>query len=268
MNAPVIRTANFTSEAGRWYDEHGQLVLEVPSADGSKMVKPDIRHARKLRLFPGTSSVLREAAMPPNLLKWHKKEAAMAALTFPRDPAWTEEDYFDRLIADAEETARKAREAGTAIHTAIQSHFQGREVDPLYRRYVDGALETLTNCFGECEWVAEEARTNPRLGVGTKTDLHSACGRFLVEWKGAEGTEAALLSRPLYDSHHMQLAAEAEILGLHKARRFIGYISRNHPGVVVLAESHKRQHARGLALFNAYLNVWIVRNEYDPRIAA
>ena len=46
-------------EGSHWYTRTGEAVYQVPSADGKRMIEPDLRHARKLGLVPGVIAPLR-----------------------------------------------------------------------------------------------------------------------------------------------------------------------------------------------------------------
>ncbi|MBM3493296.1 MAG: hypothetical protein FJX72_03080, partial [Armatimonadetes bacterium] len=83
MTIDKVRTATHVAEGGHWYTSDGQQVVTVPSADGKKEVKPDIRHARKLDLAPGVTSVIR-CADRPELTLWKQRQAIASALTLPR----------------------------------------------------------------------------------------------------------------------------------------------------------------------------------------
>ena len=81
MSTPQI----FASESTRFYTRDGQTADEVPSADGKKMVKTTITHARKLGLLPGYSNIIKRLAMP-QLEAWKIENALRVSLANPIAP--------------------------------------------------------------------------------------------------------------------------------------------------------------------------------------
>src|SRR5690242_3974768 len=65
------------AESVHAYDRQGNPVYEVPSADGKKMIPPDIRHFRKFNLLPGFSAVEKVMAAP-GLERWKRRQAVLA----------------------------------------------------------------------------------------------------------------------------------------------------------------------------------------------
>ena len=120
-----------------WY--HPQtldLVEQVPNAKGDKMVKPDIRHARKLGLLCSITSIEKDVyGLSRGLLDY--KENCMATAAVANAPAAEdyEEDgtlkreYLDRIRGIAGEMAAEAREKGNEIHSWIAA-FLERAVMP------------------------------------------------------------------------------------------------------------------------------------------
>src|SRR5262245_24230714 len=107
------------SEGGHFYYRDGVPCYQVQSADGKKMVDTDIRHARKLGLVPGVTSII-NCADKPGLNLWKIEQAILASLTLPRRPHEPEREYLKRVFEDSGEQAKQAAERGTAIHAAVQ----------------------------------------------------------------------------------------------------------------------------------------------------
>ncbi len=248
------------SESGHWYAPDGTPVYEVMGA--GKMVKPDIRHARKLNLFPGVTTIIRCAAAP-GLERWKVEQGIMAALTLPRADGESAESLLARIREDAEAQAKKARETGTKIHAAIQGHYEGQPPDEDLYDFVTGVVELLRQNFGEQRWVPEKPVAHP-LGFGTKSDLHAP--QIVLDFKGTEGDAIALAKLKTWDEHHMQLGATREALGMPKAECGIVYVSRTHPGVARLVRVDEPELKSGWAMFRSLHAYWCEKNKHWPAV--
>src|SRR5690348_5494109 len=95
-----ITPAAVPTEGGHWYDRAGNMVETVTGANGQQ-VKPDLRHARKLGLLPGVTSVIKVQAAP-GLVNWLVDQALMAALTLPRIEGESLDDFKARAKRDSQ----------------------------------------------------------------------------------------------------------------------------------------------------------------------
>lgn len=257
------------SESGHFYAPDGTPVYEVMGAKGQK-VKPDIRHARKLNLFPGVTTIIRCAAAP-GLERWKIDQGILAALTLPRKENESAESLLARIREDAEAQAKKARDDGTRIHAAIQGHYEGEPPDVEMLPHVQGVVETIRQNFGERYWVAEMAVAH-ELGFGTKADLSADDeGGVVLDFKGAEGDKDQLATLKTWTEHHMQLAATRQARQLPKAECAIVYVSRTHPGVCRVLRVDEEDLRSGWAMFRFLHGYWCEKNKHWPcaqRIAA
>ena len=254
-------TTGRAAESTHWYNRQGQAVYEVPSADGRKMVTPDIRHARKMNLVPGVTAVIGCAARP-QLTIWLMKQAVMAALTLTRRPHEPEPEYLSRVIDDANEQSKQAADEGTRIHTAIECYYSGRDYDPKYQLHVMGVVDCLNRSYGaDTEWIAEESFACP-LGFGSKIDLRARNKRIIVDIKGKDFVEPpGKGERMAYDEHCMQLAAYDTAKGDSHACANL-FVSRNAPGLCHLHQWDATELNRGWEMFAAMLSYWQVKNKY------
>ena len=255
------------SESGHFYYPDGTPCYEVVGAKGQK-IKPDIRHARKLGLFPGVTSVMRCAAAP-GLENWKQQQVLMAALTLPRIEGETSEQLCARIMADSGEQARQARDKGTAIHAAIQGHYEGKPPSEEMWPYVQGVVATIRENCGALPWLAELACANP-LGYGTKSDLHApdadcAWAGTVLDFKGSDFTAEEAPKLKTWDEHAMQLAATREALVLPDARCAIVYASRKVPGLCRLIWIDEQDLRRGWTMFQALLAFWQAKNNCYPQ---
>ena len=108
------------SESNHWYDKNGQPAYTVEAKDGTQR-PTTLRDARKLGLVPSVTTILKVAAKP-GLQAWMDKQLLMAALTLPRKPDESEDEYIDRIVQDSKEQGRRAAQHGTDIHAAIHSY--------------------------------------------------------------------------------------------------------------------------------------------------
>lgn len=251
------------SEQGHWYrplpNGGAEPVYEVMGAKG--MVKPDIRHARKLGLYPGCTTIIKCAAAP-GLVRWQVEQGIMSALTLPRTGKETHDELLAMIREDAEAQARKAREDGTKGHAAIQGHFEGTPPDEEWWPMVQGVLECLRQNFGEQKWIAEKPVSHP-LGFGTKSDLHCPSVATL-DFKGVDGDKAALARLKTWESHHMQLAATGKALAEERGAHGIIYFSRTHPGECRLVLVDQSDLDDGWEMFCGLHRFWSAKNRYWP----
>jgi hypothetical protein len=247
------------SESGHWYDRDGTPRYEIEAKDGS-MRAATLRDARKFGWYPGVTSIIKCAAAP-GIEKYKEKQVLMAALTMPRDVEWSEQMLSARIMADAGEHAKKAREWGTNFHAAIQGHYEGKAPSGEWWECVKGVAELLRQNCGMQPWVAEKPCAHPS-GFGTKADLHTPC--YLLDFKGKEFTKETIGELKTWDEHAMQLAATRKALGLPQAECGIVYVSRVDPGLCRLIRVEEPELIKGWEMFQALLAYWKASKGYYP----
>jgi len=255
----AVKVAKHAGESkGHWYTKEGHQISQVMKVDGSGYTKCTLTHARKLDLAPGCTTIV-DCADKPALTLWLQRQAILSALTLPIRDNETEAQWLERVELDMGETARKAAEAGSAIHAAVQSFISRESYDPIYEPHVRGATDELQRVLGVHAWRAEQSVVS-RLGVATKIDMLSDA--WILNWKTKDGDQAALSKLALYDDHAMQSAFELSCLTPRRAA--IGFISRTHPGVTRIVEIPQKDLVRGMAMFKALLLFWQARTNYKP----
>ena len=261
-----MEAAKHIKEAGHWYDKDGNQIATVRDATNTRDITPDVRHARKLDLGPGITSIIGCADKPP-LRRWEKEQAILAALTLPRLEAESEKAWLGRVWQDMGEQAKKAAEEGTRIHAAIQGFFQKEPVPEGYGKHVLGVAEALYVACGTQEWRSEVGCAS-HLGYGTKADLCSDA--WLIDFKGKEGDKAAFDRLETYDEHAMQLAATIVALQgegstmPEDSRAGICFVSRTEPGLARIIEVPHDALERGMYMFKGLLTYWQVKNRHRP----
>lgn len=244
--------------SGHWYAQTGELVLAVPGAKGGS-VKPDLRHARKLQLAPGCTTIIK-AANRDGLNVWREKQVLMAALTLTRLADETDDEFIARVMADSAMQAEKAAEKGTEIHARIEHGINLDSEDP----WVVAAQEQLGTHYPyavehglwrtECPCVSV-------LGYATKSDLSLNSGKgVVIDVKTKDGD---LSEARLYDEHLMQLGATRAALKLPNAECGILFVGReNADAWYVVATEEEVQ--RGFRMFLSLLKYWQEKNKYRP----
>ena len=236
------------SEAGHWYDKDGKPCYEVPYADPSKGTRPaTLGDAKKLGLYPGATTIIREAAKP-GLERWKQEQILLAALTLPKIEGEAEQDYIARIIRDSQEQGKQAAAKGTEIHAAIEADQTTGE----YSDFVLAAIAQLADWMPQAVWTAEQSFSHP-LGFGGKVDDHTTDA--LVDYKS---TDKPLEGLKLWDEHAQQLAAYREGLGYPTARCAIVYVSRLKPEARLI-EIPEKDLQRGWDMFQALLSYFYAR---------
>lgn len=253
-------------ESTHWYRPVRQLsagcweaepVMQLPGTRGS-IITPDIRHARKLGLFPGVTSVIK-CASAPSLESWKQRQVLMAALTLSRMDGETDDAFCSRIMSDAGDQAARAAERGTAVHAAIQDFFSTGEVQPGFA----GVLRAVTDCLQEVApdggpWRSELCGVSEQ-GWGTKVDLvNETC---LLDIKTKDGDLADVT---LGDEHRMQLWAGGQTCG-GRDRYGILFVSRTHDGAKLVMATDTDV-ARGRDLFLPLVAYWQAKNRHTPMV--
>jgi hypothetical protein len=248
------------SETTHWYDREGKPCYTVIGKNGKER-PTTLRDAREHGWLPSVTSIIK-CASSFGLERYKLDQMMMSALTLPRKPGSTEEDWLNRVRIDSGEHARKASERGTAIHAAIQDFYETRTIG-LAHQYYDHVMAVSRVVDGlpgaSWSWEAEQSFGHP-LGYGGKTDLSNSAG--VIDVKTKEFDESIKLDT--YDSHWMQLAAYREGLGMPQARCAICYVSVNNPGLARLIELDEIQLRKGWGMFRGLLEYWKHRANYDP----
>lgn len=254
------------AEWGHWYDRDGKPVYEMLAANGSGMRPVTLRDARKLGYLPGVSGVMNCAAKDA-LTRWKVKQGILAAMTLPRIPGEPDDDFIERVIRDSQEQARKAAERGSAIHAAIQSHYEGEVPDPEYWHFIPPVVAKVGEWSGVATgWKAEHSFAHPA-GYGGKVDLFSDC---VIDFKTKEFSQQDVDGGKQFawDEQCIQLAAYREGLKMPAARCANVFVSVNNPGLVVVSEWSEPELQRGWKMFQGLLAYWKAARKYDSEFAS
>lgn len=247
------------SESQHWYTRDGKPAYTVKSRDGTDR-PATLRDARKIGLVPSVTTIIGCCAKP-GLERWKLEQMMHAALTLPRGPEEPEADWISRVWTDSKETAKKAAERGTAIHAAIQGHYEGEKTDPALALHIEAAVRAV-NEWALVDWRAERSFAC-RMGFGGKVDLSSyeeGTGHVL-DFKTKEfGPDADLKT---WDEHAMQLAAYREGLAYPDADCAIVYVSTTHPGLARLIQIPPDDLRKGWQMFCGLLDYWKAKTGFE-----
>lgn len=242
-----------------WYKkEDGSPFYTIIGTNGKER-NVTLRDARKLKnIVPSVTTILKESARP-GLNLWIQNQVLLAALTLPRIDNETEAEWIVRIMDDSKQTAIKAAERGTQIHTWIQQGFEGKLTigDDGYE-YYQAAAATLFDSVQEIgvqeiAWICESSFATDRFGG--KVDLYSLAPKYIIDVKTKDTT---LDNVKTWDEHDMQTAAYRYGLNQPAAKCGILFISTlDTSAKLVWIEEKKLE--RGLQMFNALLGYWYAK---------
>ncbi len=254
------------SEQGHWYDKQGVAVYEVHRVKGGGMRPTTLADARKLGLVPSVTTILACAAKP-GLEAWKAKQILEAALTLPRLPDETLDDYATRIIEDSKAQGRKAAERGTELHAAIEDYIWGRTT-PAWDKHSEKVIETLHQYGIDLYAGKPEHSFASSLGYGGKIDWHN--DEIVCDFKTKANLEPKRLA---YDEHCWQLSAYATGLTEQRSYQFLNRppITRCANVFVGIDDCQVRIHeweepdiTKGWRAFQALLSFWQITKNYTP----
>ena len=249
------------SESQHWYARDGRPCYNVLGAKGLP-TPTTLKHARQMGLVPGVSSILQMEAKPM-LTNWMIEQALMSALTLPRLPNETDDDFIHRAREDSREQARKAAARGTQIHAAIQGAFEGKPIAAEDLPYVEPVKAWLKQRYGLDGWEAESSFASPH-GYGGKADLLHRGIPVVADIKCKDFGEDKQGKDLAWPEHAMQLAAYRVGFGHHRADCINIFVSTRIPGLVRVREWDEVEIAVNYRAFNCLLTLWTIRKQFNP----
>ena len=141
------------NESGRWYrDDGGKATL----------VEATLSEAKKNGYYPSVTSLLNTLAESYGLRTWREKQMVVAGATAPRLDGETDDQFSDRVRAEAYHEGDDAAERGKAVHLAIHKYLSNEDNSPadlpadlrgwmdinLYRGTCETELSVLSRRFG------------------------------------------------------------------------------------------------------------------------
>lgn len=210
--------------SSHWYTTSGE-----PRHDA------DLRVARKENLLPGVTTIL-GIMEKPFLSIWKQQQAILSALTLPRLPEESVDDFAKRVVIDAQETSKKACELGITVHEHIEHAIKGVhdiDVDPKIK---DEVQKKIVSMCGACD--VEKCVVNLEHGFAGTIDFSGIFGNksTLIDFK-TQGTKEGKCV--FYPEWSYQLAAYNMI---EKRDRCVSIIiSISEPGLIKSKEWKKEE---------------------------
>jgi hypothetical protein len=243
------------SEAQHWYRRDGSPCYEVEAKKGG-MRAATLADARKLDLLPSVTLILNVAAKP-GLEIWKAQQLLQAALTLPKLPDETLDDYAARVIEDSKSQSLKAREKGTELHTAIEQYIQETAGITEWDNHILAVASTLLQHGIDIKDGRAERSFSSKLGYGGKIDYAHDSG-LLIDFK----TTAKITPKTKpYDEHLMQCAAYGYGLFIPKFRALNVFVGIEDCEVRVF-EHEWDDLSRGFSMFQDLLSFWKKKNNF------
>jgi hypothetical protein len=247
-------------ESGHWYDKDGNPAYTYKNKKGEEK-NTTLRQARIDNLFPSVTTVMKVIAAP-GLERWKQNQILHAAATLPYIEGESTDDWCRRVVEDAGEHGKEAREKGTAIHGAIERFFLG-EVDEKYQKECVYVFKLLGE-LGISHIDVEKSFSSP-LGYGGKIDFVGEDSNGLPVVIDFKTTDFKGKGKKHWPEMIMQLAAYSRGIGCHNARLINLFISRNlEEPQVDHYEWTEQECADGWRKFELALEFWQLDKGYKP----
>ena len=243
-------------DSGHWYTRQGTPAYTTIGKTGERPTT--LRDARKEGLLPSTTTII-NILDKAGLTNWKLQQVLLSALTLPREPQESEQDWLARVMKDSRETGYKAANRGTQIHEIIQSWFE-QVYMPEKPPYLDAVDKVLKDAFGEQAWLCEKSFAHP-LGYGGRVDLmakpiNGNGTGYVVDFKTKD---IDLDKVDVYFEHELQLASYREGLNLPNARCAILFVNGT-TNQVKLVEIEEAQLQKSWDCFQHLLRVYQIKN--------
>jgi hypothetical protein len=244
------------AESGHWYTKQGTPAYTTIGKTGERPTT--LRDAKKDGLIPSTTTII-NVLDKQGLTNWKMQQVLLSALTLPREPQESEQEWLVRVMKDSRETGYQAANRGTQIHGIIQNWFEQIYM-PERPNYLDAIDSTLKSAFGEQAWLCEKSFAH-HLGYGGRVDLMSKPinGKgtgFVVDFKTKD---TDLDKVDVYFEHELQLASYREGLNLPNARCAIVFVNGT-TNQVKLVEIEESQLQKSWDCFQHLLRVYQIKN--------
>jgi len=227
-------TSLYTPEEGsHWYAKDGSPCHEI----GGRAV--GLRDARRLGLLPSVTSILKVVARPA-LETWKQNQAVLSALTLPRKPGESDDDFAGRVVKDSKREGIEAAAFGGRLHEAIES-VVGEHDLPADLADLAPHMDPFRTWWKAQRWTVssvESSFANVEEGYGGRVDLVCRVPDFVldryvqavVDWK-TKATKPGQSIRH-WDEFGVQLAAYAMGKRMHDPDLLLisVVVSRNEPG--------------------------------------
>lgn len=265
-----------------WYTADGKSMHEVPNASKpGEMRATTLKDARKLKLYPSVTTVMKVRNKGDTLEDWKIRQALYSAAIHPdgwpqfppgvldeKDPAFVK--WAKDCMMDARKQVQAKAERGSLLHDMmLRAHKNYDLIPPQFLAHVDGMFELLERTFGKGrKWVAERSFCNTEWGFGGSVDLRTEPDDpdpIVLDYKFKDFDESRDAKYFVYTEHACQMAGYRLGVGMPpNTRLFNAFGSATHPGLVLLHEHSAKDADVGEEIFKAVLRLWQAESKYTP----
>jgi len=249
-----------------WYNsETGQCQYTVPRADGKGDKEPTIREARKLKLYPGVTTII-GVADKPGIRTWLEKQLLLACEQHPYHEGLDVEVWRKQVLAISKTIQRESADRGHKVHDMLEKAYLLELVPEDLQSLVYPVMELIDEQIAALPigcWVPEMSFAFD--GFGGKVDLCSIEHQIVIDFKTKDVEDITKVKA--YHEHCMQLAAYRNGLAIPNARCYNLFINtRKVNGKYqppVLHEWTEEELQKGYEMFTHLKNYWRLLNNYE-----
>lgn len=250
-----------------WYNaETGDCQYTVPRADGKGEKEPTIREARKLRLFPGVTSII-GVADKPGLKTWFEKQILLACEQHPYNEDMDAKVWRKQVMGISKTIQRESQDRGKAVHDMLEKAYLQEPVPADLRDLVMPVMELVDDHIAALpytDWIPEKSFAFD--GFGGKVDLCSLVGDgYVIDFKTKDVEDIDNVKA--YNEHCMQLAAYRNGLAIPRAKCYNIFINtRKVNGQYqppVLHVWSEEELVKGYKMFTHLKHYWQLLNKYE-----
>ncbi len=233
----------------RWYGHNGEARWEG-----------DVRHARKERAFPSVTSVIE--MWPKGWLEFYvKRQMWEAAITTPRAPGMTDDEFWEACLKWADEHRERAADRGTRIHRCIHGV---QKPEPDIAPFFDAFEKWNANEGGAVLW-QEKTLVNQVWCYAGQADrlVEMLDGEYLDDFKTSAVKDKK--KPPFYDNYPIQLAAYKTALAKPGVKCRSIVINTLEPEAPYVRVWSREELEEGWNKFKLCYEMFVSFKNYDPR---
>lgn len=201
--------SQFFSSGSHWYALKADGTIEAQH-------DADLRDARKAKLFPSVTTVLKERSNP-QLEQWKINQVYQAVVANPAQPGEDMDAYKARIAEISGRRTQEAADFGTRLHDALE-HYPQMPLDVTLQPWLDAFGPSWEKIVAETVG-SEFSLADPEIGVAGRTDklvkLHDgrlAIADFKTQRFGSTGKANFWASFPIQLSFYARAYAKANQL--------------------------------------------------------
>jgi len=248
-----------SAEAAHFYTKTGEPMHFIERSDGQGTRPATLRDAKKLRLLPSPTSILK-VLRAPQLEAWLIEQACLAVLTAPRKEGEALDAFVERVLhteRQQDEQAQKARDLGTKIHDALEGVLSGRAECPVDVASFVAPAVACVSVFGRVR--ATESVVIGNGYAGRLDCIFEGNATTVLDFKT---TGSLKLPTTAYWEHQCQTASYAKAISDSSVQTAVLYISTKTPGELSLCV--QENWSKAWAAFDHLLKYWQIANDYSP----